>query len=69
MEMEAGARVIQELERRSEVSRRCAWCLRFHVNGKWKAGRRADDGAALPATTHTICDECVERLRREGLSV
>jgi hypothetical protein len=67
--MEAGARVIQEIERRVEAPRRCAWCLRFLVNGVWKPGRRADDGAALPATTHTICDECIARLRREGMSV
>jgi hypothetical protein len=57
------------LEKRLKVSRRCAWCLRFCVNGLWVPGRRADDGAALCATTHTICEDCIEGLRQQGLSV
>jgi hypothetical protein len=31
--------------------------------------RRRDDDAVLPATTHTICEDCVAKLRRRGLSV
>jgi hypothetical protein len=39
------------------------------VNGSWIPGRRATDEAVLDATTHTICGDCVEQLRRKGLSV
>jgi hypothetical protein len=42
--------------------------LRFCVNGRWVHGQRADDGAAMPAATHTICEECIGELRRKGLS-
>ena len=59
----------QQLEERVELARRCAWCLRFCVGGSWIAGRRASDEAVLDATTHTICEECVETLRRSGLSL
>jgi hypothetical protein len=51
------------------VARRCAWCLRFSVNGTWIDGRRSGDGAMADATTHTICEECLDALRRRGLSV
>lgn len=59
-----------ERERRRKLSRRCAWCERFCVDGAWVAGRRdADSVLAHGLTiTHTICDDCVERLRREGQS-
>jgi len=59
----------QQLEARVEMARRCAWCLRFCVHGTWIPGRRATDEAVLAATTHTICADCVENLRREGLSL
>jgi hypothetical protein len=59
----------QRLEDRVTMARRCAWCLRFCVNGTWIAGRRASDQAMLDATTHTICTDCVDRLRRDGLSI
>jgi hypothetical protein len=61
--------VIQQVDRRIQAPRRCAWCLRFLIHGQWKDGRRADDEATLPAMTHTICEDCIEQLRREGLSV
>lgn len=61
--------VAQRLEERSELARRCAWCLRFCVHGSWIVGRRANDEAVLAATTHTICEDCVEALRRNGLSL
>ena len=51
------------------MARRCAWCLRFCVNGNWMPGRRASDEAVLDATTHTICEDCAETLRRRGLSL
>lgn len=57
------------LERRASVPRRCAWCLRFCVDGTWIDGRRDDDGVTLPAMTHTICEECVAELRRQGLGI
>jgi hypothetical protein len=57
------------LEERVELARRCAWCLRFCVHGSWIAGRRASDEAVLAATTHTICEDCIETLRRKGLSL
>ena len=50
-------------------ARRCAWCLRFCVHGSWLSGRRASDEAVLGATTHTICEDCVADLRRQGLSI
>jgi hypothetical protein len=59
----------QRMEERVEMARRCAWCLRFCVNGTWIHGRRAADEAVLDATTHTICSDCVERLRRDGLTL
>ena len=59
----------QRLEERVGLARRCAWCLRFYVHGTWIRGRRATDEAVLAATTHTVCEECVEQLRRSGLSV
>ena len=59
----------QRVQQRMVVSRRCAWCLRFCVNGVWIDGRRAADDAMLDATTHTICEDCLEALRRRGLSV
>jgi AhpD family alkylhydroperoxidase len=59
----------QRIQERAHIARRCAWCLRFHVNDAWVHGRRRDDERMLPATTHTICDDCVARLRRQGLSV
>jgi hypothetical protein len=42
--------------------------MRFWVNDAWITGRRAGDDAILDATTHTICADCTERLRRQGLS-
>lgn len=59
----------QRLEERVTMARRCAWCLRFRVKGRWIAGRRATDQAMLDATTHTICKDCVDKLRRDGLSI
>ena len=59
----------QEVQERVAMARRCAWCLRFCIDGTWIPGRRADDDVMLAATTHTICEECVEKLRREGLSL
>lgn len=59
----------QQLEERVELARRCAWCLRFLVNGEWIPGRRDHDEAVLPAATHTICETCVEGLEESGLSV
>lgn len=59
----------QEVEERIQIARRCAWCLRFCINGTWIAGRRATDEAMINSTTHTICEDCLERLRRKGLSV
>lgn len=57
-------------ERRRELPRRCAWCERFCVDGIWVAGRREQDSVLSHSAllTHTICEECVERLRREGQS-
>jgi hypothetical protein len=59
----------QHMRERAQIARRCAWCLRFNVNGQWVHGRRSEDERVLPATTHTICDDCVTKLRRQGLSV
>ena len=59
----------QQIQERAQVARRCAWCLRFHVNDQWVQGRRSDDERVFPATTHTICDDCTAELRRQGLSV
>ena len=56
-------------ERRAFAPRRCAWCLRFWTGGEWIDGRRSNDDETLPASTHTICDDCVEDLRRKGLSI
>ena len=57
-------------ERRRELPRRCAWCERFCIQGEWRPGRREADSVLAHAAsmTHTICDECVERLRRQGQS-
>lgn len=57
------------LEERVNTPRRCAWCLRFWAGEQWVDGRRAEDEAILPAATHTICEECIEDLRRKGLSL
>ena len=56
-------------EERGNMARRCAWCERVFVNGRWIRGRRAEDGVVQPAATHTICEACVGDLRRKGLSV
>jgi hypothetical protein len=61
--------VSQQPEERGEMARRCAWCKRVFVRGKWIPGRRAEDAIVHAASTHTICDECVTELRRKGLSV
>jgi hypothetical protein len=61
--------VEQHIQQRVIVSRRCAWCLRFCVNGTWIEGRRAADQAMVDSTTHTICEECLESLRQRGMSV
>jgi hypothetical protein len=56
-------------ERRRELPRRCAWCERFCIHGRWVEGRREQDAVLAHSTlTHTICEDCVERLRREGRS-
>lgn len=57
-------------ERREETPRRCAWCERFCVHGTWIEGRREADSVLAHATmmTHTICEDCVERLRKSGQS-
>ena len=57
------------MQERQIAARRCAWCLRFCVNGRWIRGRRAADEAVGDATTHTICEACLETLRRRGMSV
>ena len=59
----------QDIQERRMVARRCAWCLRFCVNGTWIHGRRAADDAMIDATTHTICEDCIQALRRRGMSV
>lgn len=59
----------QHIQERQLVARRCAWCLRFRVNGTWIQGRRAADDAMADATTHTICEDCLESLRQRGMSV
>jgi RNase P subunit RPR2 len=51
------------------MARRCAWCKRVFVNGTWIRGRREEDEVAHPAATHTICEDCANRLRQTGLSV
>jgi hypothetical protein len=56
-------------EERVTTPRRCAWCLRFWAGETWVDGKRAEDEAVLPAATHTICDDCIEDLRRKGLSI
>jgi hypothetical protein len=61
--------VTQHIQERQIVARRCAWCLRFCVNGTWIHGRRAADDAMGDATTHTICEGCLESLRRRGMSL
>lgn len=57
--------------RRRLTPRRCAWCQRFCVGGAWIEGRRDDDDVVAHAATmtHTICDDCVARLRASGKSV
>lgn len=37
------------------------------MDGEWIRGRRAEDEAVLPATTHTICEDCLADLQRIGL--
>lgn len=49
--------------------RRCAWCGRFAVDGRWRrGGALARRGLDPAAATHTICPTCTRRLRSEGLS-
>ena len=55
-------------EFRLEVTRCCAWCLRLWANGEWILGRRGTDGAEPAEATHTICDDCDQRVRLDGLS-
>jgi len=40
------------------------------VAGRWVDGRRDNDSvvAHSKTMTHTICDDCIARLRREGKS-
>jgi hypothetical protein len=61
--------VVQHIQERQVVARRCAWCLRFRVNGTWIDGRRSSDEAMVSATTHTICEDCLESLKQRGMSV
>jgi len=61
--------VSEQVKERVELARRCAWCERVFVNDEWIRGRRADDEAVQPAATHTICDECTDRLRQDGVSI
>lgn len=58
-------------ERRQEIPRRCAWCERFCVGGKWVHGRRETDVVQAHGSrmTHSICDDCTEKLRERGKSV
>lgn len=64
-----GSRSQTTHEQRVTTPRRCAWCLRFWALGEWIDGRREQDDQLLPATTHTICEDCVEELRAKGLSI
>jgi hypothetical protein len=57
----------ESLEGRVALARRCAWCLRFWIAGRWMLGRRADDEGVAPIATHTICDGCLETLRASGI--
>jgi hypothetical protein len=59
----------EQVKERVALARRCAWCLRFLIHGRWIAGRRADDAGVAPIASHTICDDCLAQLRRDGLSV
>lgn len=59
----------KHLEERVALARRCAWCLRFLIHGRWVEGRRADDAGVAPIASHTICDDCLEQLRAEGRSL
>ena len=61
--------VSQQPAERGMMARRCAWCRRVFVNGRWIRGRRVEDEVPHPAATHTICEDCVDRLRQGGLSV
>ena len=60
-------------DRRKQLPRRCAWCERFCIEGEWRQGRREVDSVLAhqahgASMTHTICDDCVERLRTQGKS-
>lgn len=57
-------------DRRKELPRRCAWCQRFCISGEWREGRREIDSVVAhgASMTHTICEDCVERLRSQGMS-
>lgn len=59
----------QQPQERGEMARRCAWCERIFVNGEWIQGRREEDGVVHPASTHTICEDCMSELRRSGRSI
>lgn len=59
----------EHLKERVALPRRCAWCLRFLIHGRWMPGRRVADEAVAPIATHTICDDCIAALREKGQSV
>jgi hypothetical protein len=51
--------------------RACAWCERVHVDDEWTSEEsavqklRTFDREAPPRFSHTICQDCFERVERE----
>lgn len=55
---------------RGEMAARCAWCGRYRLGEQW-IGEEDLPGFSerFPEASHTICPDCVERLRETGQSI
>ena len=51
---------------------RCAWCERYEVGNRWLPEKKIKTflrgGDWMSDATHGICPDCVQSLRRRGLS-
>jgi hypothetical protein len=58
----------QDERRSSDLAARCAWCERVLASGQWLVDRRDTRASVIHDDTHSICPDCVTKLRTQGLS-
>jgi hypothetical protein len=62
---------VRRRRKEAQLARHCAWCGRVSLRGRWVHVERVPRVAAtvlLERVTHTICEDCADRLEATGHS-